>query len=120
MRGRLVEGVATLFPGYFALVMATCIVPIGAFLLGMEAIAWTLLAINLAAYGVLTLLTLARLAFFWPRLLADVKSHARGPGFFTLIAGTCVLGTQWILLAGARTAAWAPSSATTSCCLLRG
>lgn len=105
MRSRVAAGIASLFPGYFALVMATGIVSIAAHLSGMEVIARALLALNLVTYGALWLLTLGRVVFFWPRLLQDVKSHARGPGFFTLIAGSCVLGTQLILLAGARTAA---------------
>ncbi|NUQ37295.1 MAG: tellurite resistance/C4-dicarboxylate transporter family protein [Caldilineales bacterium] len=103
---RVADGAANLFPGYFALVMATGIVSIAAFLLEMRSIAWALLAINLVAYSWLWLLTLGRLFFFWPRLRADLQSHARGPGFFTIIAGTCVLGSQWILLTANRTAAW--------------
>ena len=42
VRSRLTNAVATLFPGYFALVMATGIVSIASFLLGMQAIAWVL------------------------------------------------------------------------------
>ena len=61
LRSRLTAAVATLFPGYFALVMATGIVSIATFLLGMSSIAWVLLVINIAAYAVLWLLTLARL-----------------------------------------------------------
>jgi tellurite resistance protein TehA-like permease len=48
---------------------------------------------------VLWILFLARLLFFSRRLTADLTDHARGPGFFTLVAGTCVLGSQFILLA---------------------
>ncbi len=106
MRSQIADGVATLFPGYFALVMATGIISIGAWLSGMEPLAWGLLAINVVAYTLLCLLLLARLIFFWPRLLADLQSHARGPGFFTLIAGACVLGAQLMVLANARSAAW--------------
>ena len=40
-------------------------------------------------------------------MLADLRSHARGPGFFTLVAGTCVLGTETLLLTGQRPLAWA-------------
>jgi hypothetical protein len=42
--------VADLFPGYFALVMATGIISTGTFLLEMKWLAWMLLAINLIAY----------------------------------------------------------------------
>lgn len=105
-RQHLAANAADLFPGYFALVMATGIVSIAAFLLQMFWIARMLLVINVAAYVVLWLLTLWRLLFYFPRLLADIKHHARGPGFFTLIAGTCVLGTQLLLLTGSRSFAW--------------
>ncbi|MBS0540217.1 MAG: tellurite resistance/C4-dicarboxylate transporter family protein [Proteobacteria bacterium] len=87
-------------PSYFALVMATGIVSLAAHLFGMEAIADTLFAGNIVAY--LVLLVLAVLRLFWhPRaVLADLADHQRGPGFFTLVAGTCVLGSQVVLIAG--------------------
>lgn len=100
LRSRLTAAVATLFPGYFALVMATGIVSIAGFLLGMRPIAWVLLVINVVAYVILWLLTLARLIHYFPHVLADISSHARGPGFFTLVAGTCVLGSQFVIVAG--------------------
>ncbi len=99
LRSRLTTAVATLFPGYFALVMATGIVSIAGFVLGMSSIAWVLLVINIAAYAILWLLTLARLIRYFPHVLADISNHARGPGFFTLVAGTCVLGSQLIIVA---------------------
>jgi tellurite resistance protein TehA-like permease len=102
----LAAAAADLFPGYFALVMATGIVSIAAHLLGMGWIALPLLAINAVAYVVLWLLTLWRLLFYFGRLTADLRSHARGPGFFTLIAGTCVLGAQALLLLELRPLAW--------------
>ena len=98
--GKIGQAAAHLFPGYFALVMATGIVSVAAHLLGMPVIAWTLLGVNGAAYAVLWLLTLIRLVFYLPQLLADLTSHARGPGFFTPVAGTCVLGSQLIIVAG--------------------
>lgn len=105
-RRHLANNAANLFPGYFALVMATGIVSIAASLLQMTLIARVLLVINVVAYVILWLLTLWRLFFYWPHLVADLKSHARGPGFFTLIAGTCVLGTQLLLVIGNRSVAW--------------
>lgn len=105
-RLRLTAGVADLFPGYFALVMATGIVSIAAFLLQMRVIAQILLGINIIAYLILWLLTLWRLFFYFPHMLVDIKSHARGPGFFTLIAGTCVLGAQLIVVADSWAVSW--------------
>jgi tellurite resistance protein TehA-like permease len=100
MRERFSAGIATLFPGYFALVMATGIVSIAAFLLELRPIAMALLVINLVAYLILWILTLIRLCSYFPQVLTDLQNHARGPGFFTLIAGTCVLGTQLVILVG--------------------
>jgi tellurite resistance protein TehA-like permease len=88
-------------PNYFALVMATGIVSIAAHYLGPAPIAWLLLGINVVAYVVLWALTLARVTRFFPRVTADLADHARGPGFFTMVAGTSVLGRQLELLTGA-------------------
>lgn len=98
--GRFSEAAANLFPGYFALVMATGIISISAFQLNMKPVAWALLAINLFAYVVLWLFLAVRLLRFFPRLKADIMDHARGPGFLTVVAGTCVLGSQLIIVLG--------------------
>jgi tellurite resistance protein TehA-like permease len=100
MKSLVRQGVSDLYPGYFAMVMATGIISIAAQLLGMVWLAGLLFLINRAAYGVLWLLTLARLLLYPSRLAEDVTSHRRGPGFFTLVAGTCVLGSQYVILAG--------------------
>ncbi|MEW5957979.1 MAG: tellurite resistance/C4-dicarboxylate transporter family protein [Chloroflexota bacterium] len=99
-RDQLKQGIANLFPGYFALVMATGIISIAAYLLELTPIAWALLAVNLAAYGVLWLLLLFRLVGYLPQVVADILDHGRGPGFFTVIAGTCVLGSQLVIVTG--------------------
>lgn len=90
---------ANLFPGYFALVMATGIISIATHLLGMPWLAWGLLGVNLVAYTALWLLLLIRVFRFFPRIKADITDHVRGPGFFTVVAGTCVLGTQFLIVA---------------------
>ncbi len=100
MRGKIGNAAANLFPGYFALVMATGIISIAAFLLNMKPIAWGLLVVNLIAYLVLGLLLLIRLVSFFTRVAADIADHVRGPGFFTVVAGTCVLGSQLLIVAG--------------------
>jgi tellurite resistance protein TehA-like permease len=92
---RAVEGLA---PSYFALVMATGIVSLAAHFLGLELAAAALFWINLAAYCVLGILLVLRLALHWPRVAADLSDHARGAGFFTVPAGTCVLGAQFAIL----------------------
>ena len=87
-----------LFPGYFALVMATGIISIACFLLEMKTIALVLLAINVVAYAILWLLLALRLLFFFSRVKADINDHLRGPGFFTVVAGTCVLGSELLIV----------------------
>lgn len=98
--GLIGKAAAGLFPGYFALVMATGIISIAAHLLGMRLAAAALLVVNLVAYPVLCALLVVRLVRFFPRLRADITDHTRGPGFFTTVAGTCVLGSQLIIVAG--------------------
>jgi tellurite resistance protein TehA-like permease len=101
------ETLAGLSPAYFAVVMATGIVSIAALLLGMTGIAHTLFWLNVALYLTLWTLYLARLARHGDRVLADLGDHARGVGFFTMVAGTCVLGSQFILVRGdTRVATW--------------
>ena len=100
--GRLAEAVASLFPGYFALVMATGIVSIAGHLLGWPRLARALLDVNLPAYATLVVLTAARLVLYPRRLAADFADHARGSGYFTTVAGTGVLGSQCLLVAGWR------------------
>lgn len=95
------QEIASLFPGYFALIMATGIVSIASSLLGFRLIAQALLPVNLVAYVILWTLVLTRIFTHWPRVWKDLTDHSRGPGFFTLVAGTCVLGNQFILVAGA-------------------
>src|SRR6187431_1581641 len=97
---RLASAVANLFPGYFALVMATGIVSIAARLLGFDWVALSLFAIGVAAYVVLGLLLVARVVFYPRRVLDDFRDHGRGAGFFTVVAATCVLGTQSIVVGG--------------------
>ncbi len=92
-------GLEGLFPGYFALVMATGIVSIAAHLLNLQLVAQILLVINIIAYGILWVLYLARLAIYPKQVAKDLGEHARGPGFFTMVAGTCVLGSQLVLVA---------------------
>lgn len=97
--------VETLFPGYFAFVMATGALSISSFYLGMEKIADALLYLNIAAFIVLWIMTLLRIFLYPKQVLKDLSSHTIGSGFFTTIAGTCVLGSQLILVANSYTVA---------------
>jgi tellurite resistance protein TehA-like permease len=90
--------VAGLFPGYFALVMATGIVSLASHYLLADGIAYVLFGLNVAFYVVLLVLSLERLILFRDRMWQDLASHRRGPAFLTTVAGTCVLGTQFVAL----------------------
>jgi tellurite resistance protein TehA-like permease len=96
----VLRAAADLFPGYFALVMATGIISIATHLLGMKSLALFLLVINVVSYVILWLLLLLRLIFFFSRVRADLTDHVHGPGFFTVVAGTCVLGSQLVIITG--------------------
>jgi tellurite resistance protein TehA-like permease len=87
-----------LSPGYFALVMATGIVSVGAHLRGLEWIARGLFWLNVGAYVVLWVLTLARLARFRRQFINDLTHHSRGAAFLTTAAATAVLGCQFAML----------------------
>lgn len=101
MIGKWREGLRTLHPAYFALVMATGIVSIAAHLLKMPSIARALLLINVAAFVVLWILTLLRILRFPRDVFADLIDHQRGVGFFTAVAATSVLGSQLVIIENA-------------------
>lgn len=99
--------VATMHPAYFALVMATGIVSIACHLLGFAFLARALFWANILFFVVLWALTAVRMLKFRDRVVADVLHHGRAVGFFTTVAATCVLGSQCLLIGGARQAAMA-------------
>lgn len=87
-----------LHPAYFAMVMATGIVAISCQLLGMPWLANGLTWLNVVIFLVLWLMTLSRIVLCGRELLADLIDHSRGVGLFTTIAGTGVLGSQFVLV----------------------
>lgn len=89
---------ANLFPSYFALVMATGIVSIACAILNYTFLSQILFVVNIVAYSVLWAMLLGRLIFFFPAFLNDISSHAASPGFLTIVAGTNVLGSQFIII----------------------
>jgi tellurite resistance protein TehA-like permease len=92
------EGLVTLHPAYFAMSMATGIVSIACHLLGLRDLSAFLFWVNVLAYAGLWVATIARVVSFPKAFLADWASHQRGPGYFTSVAATCVLGSQFALL----------------------
>ena len=94
----ITTSVRDLHPAYFAMVMATGIVSIAAQLLQMRTIAVSLSWLNLVAFATLWVLTLARLLYHRRRFFVDLIDHNRGVGFFTMVAASCVLGSQCLLV----------------------
>ena len=97
-QSKLQSAVAGFPPSYFAMVMATGIVSIASHLVGFRFIAIFLLWLNLLFYALLWGLTLARVLLYPKRVMADLSDHLRGVGFFTIVAATCVLGSQIVIL----------------------
>ncbi len=87
-------------PTYFALVMATGIVSTAMYLLGVPAIGWVLFGFNIVAFAVLVVLNVLRLVWFPKNVLSDLFDHKQSPGFFTAVAGCCILGSQFVRIAG--------------------
>lgn len=96
-RSVLRNGVKNFHPVYFALVMATGIVSIAFEAMDFPVIARALFALNLVFYPVLCVFLLARILFFLPDLMADLKVFKRTLLFLTFVVGTNTIGMQFIL-----------------------
>ncbi|MFB6262757.1 MAG: tellurite resistance/C4-dicarboxylate transporter family protein [Bradymonadaceae bacterium] len=92
------EAARDLHPAYFAMVMATGIVSIAAHLFDVNVVSLPLLGLNVVAYVVLWTLTVWRVVYFTDHFRTDFLSHARGPGYFTVVAATGVLASQCVML----------------------
>lgn len=88
------RAVATLNPGYFALVMSSGIVSVGMHNHNLATLSTTLLWIAIASYLILLSLTVWRAIAYPDELRADFTDPRRGFGFFTFVASTDVLGTR--------------------------
>ncbi|MFP5488980.1 MAG: tellurite resistance/C4-dicarboxylate transporter family protein, partial [Acidimicrobiia bacterium] len=98
--------IAGLFPGYFALVMATGIVAIAAQQQDLDVVAEVLYTIAGASYVVLAVLLGLRVVRFPRRFAGDLVNHAKGFAFLTVVAGTNVLASASIVVRGWWDLAW--------------
>ena len=89
------------------MVMATGIVAIAADLMEFTALAVALCWLNVLFFVALWVLTVARLVLYHQCFLADLFDHNRAPGFFTTIAAASILGSQWLIIYQAESAAFA-------------
>jgi tellurite resistance protein TehA-like permease len=92
MRAWMGGQIATLSPGAFAFVMATGVISNTLLLEGGRVLADALFGLNAIAYAWLALGTLGRALRHRPALWADLTNPRLVFGFFTLVAGTDVLG----------------------------
>ena len=88
------EGVRGLTPGYFALVMGSGIISVGLRLEGHGSLSVALLVVAEVAFVVLLGLTGWRLVAHRAAVADDFADPRRAFGFFTVIAGTNVLGVR--------------------------
>ncbi len=98
--------IATLFPGYFALVMATGIVAVAAQQQSLDLVAEVLYVVTATAYVVLAILLVTRVIRFWTNFTADVTNHAKGFAFLTTVAATNLLASASIVVHGWWELAW--------------
>ncbi len=98
IRKILSKEIQDLYPGCFAVVMAIGITQIDALTFNMGPVARILFGVNRLLYIALCGLSLVRLIFYFPYVRRDFGSMSRGPGFLTVVAGTSVLGAQYILI----------------------
>lgn len=92
--GAVRRAIATLDPGYFALVMATGIVSVGTDLLGYQTLSQALFAIAVVAFIVLTLAYGARILWCRPWLYGSLKDPTTAMAYFSVVAGTDVLAVR--------------------------
>ncbi len=88
------QAVATLAPGYFALVMGSGIVSIALQIQGFTTPSLILLAVCASGYVLLLALHVLRLVRHRHNFSEDFNDPRRGFGFFTFVAGTNVLGIR--------------------------
>jgi len=101
-------------PAYFALAMATGIVAITTQLHGVPVLPVVLFWLNAGLLVAIAAATVLRIGRHHEAFLADVRSHSRAVGFFTLVAAVGVFGDQLILQMGATGLArvfWAATAA---------
>ena len=100
LRAKSLDSLKEMYPGSFAMVMATGIVSVAGRRLGFLDPAAALFWINAGLFVLLWIILAARLALFAKNVRADIGDHWRGAGFFTLPAACAVFGVQWLEFGG--------------------
>lgn len=94
LAGRIDREIRGLYPGYFALVMATGIISNAAIYLGHPALSGTLLAVNLVAFPLLLAASMLRAWRFRREFWDDLMNPRLVFSFFTVVAAADVFGLQ--------------------------
>ncbi len=92
------ELIKNLHPAYFAMVMSTGIISISCYLLEIYMFAIVLFWLNLLFYISLLIFNFLRVIYCHKEFFNDMLDHQKGPGFFTMVAGSCILGSQFIII----------------------
>lgn len=87
-----------LYPGYFAMVMATGALSLSLWYLDFYITAELLMYFNVFIFILLIILNGLRLLVNTNDFLQDLNDNGKGPGFFTLIAASGVLGSQFVII----------------------
>jgi len=80
--------------------MATGILSLAAFMMAYTNLAFVLFRLNIVQYAVLSLLYVLRAWRHPRRFFGDMLAHLTGPGYFTTVAATGVLASQFLILDG--------------------
>lgn len=88
--------IKALHPAYFAFVMSTGIISIASNMLGITPVALGLFYLNIAAYAVILTIQILRITMYWSLQYADISNPKLGLVYFTIVAGTNVLGVQFV------------------------
>lgn len=82
------------------MVMTTGIIAIALHLHGISLLPSILTTLNAAFFVVLALMTIARAILYPAAVFHDMIDHTRGLDFLTAVAGACMLGAQFVSIAG--------------------
>lgn len=89
--------ISDFFPGYFSLVMATGIVSIACHFLHFPFLSRLLFNLNIVFFAWLMICFTGHILFFFKNFKNNISEHSKSPGYLTLIAGTNVLGSGFVV-----------------------
>lgn len=87
-------------PAYFTLVMATGIISLAAHAQHISWLAESFFYVNLGLYPLFLLLLAGRLVSSFSDVKAELAAPEKGPIYLALVAATCLVGSQFVLLRG--------------------